>query len=260
MNTKPIFHLNLTYHACMARVTLNGFHIAAVDARAAINLAPPINAFLVGKGNALSIEAVPVLTRAGMSSPMDIEVAGSIAALEDGDIVAPEGGGEVVLDVSLRRSLGGQAPSIPMQAVYEFDNEGPAFPELFRASEVIEDPEPLLDYAMHLRDLFAAADVPGLVREFAPKLRDYAAAYYKTEAALRDEFVGFVQNTLLPGPMDLSFKKADVVPVSMCEGRIWELARAPKRPLLSTLPDKDGGQFQIPVYVGRVGGALRVVR
>jgi hypothetical protein len=260
MLAKPIFHLSLTFDACMARVTLNGFQLAAVDARAPINLAPPINAFLVGKGNALAIEAVPVLTRTGMSSPMDIDVAGSISAFQEGDIVAPDGGGEVVLDVSLRRSLAGQVPSIPIQVAYAFDNEGPAFPELFRESEVIEDPEPLLDYAMRLRDLFAAADVAGLVREFAPKLRDYGAAYYETEAAMRDEFVGFVQNVLLPGPMDLTYKKADIVPVSMCEGRIWELARAPKRPLLSTLPDKDGGQFQIPVYVGRATGELRVVR
>jgi hypothetical protein len=225
MEAKPIFHLSLTFHACMARVTLNGLHIAAVDARAAINLAPPINVFLVGKGNALSIEAVPVITRTGMSSPMDIDVTGSISAFQAGDIVAPEGGGEVVLEVNLRRSLAGQAPSIPIQVAYAFDNEGPAFPEVFREAEVIDDPAPLLDYAMRLRDLFAAGDVAGLVNEFAPKLRDYAAAYYKTEAALRDEFVGFVQGTLLPGPMDLTFKKADVVPISMCEGRIWEIAR-----------------------------------
>jgi hypothetical protein len=260
MVAKPIFHLSLTFHACMARVTLNGFPMAAVDARAAINLAPPINAFLVGKGNALSIEALPVITKTGMSSPLDIDVVGSISAFQEGDIVAPEGGGDGVLEVNLRRSLAGQAPSIPIQMAYAFDNEGPAFPELFRESEVIEDPEPLQDYAVRLRDLFAAADVAGLVREFAPKLRDYGAAYYKTEAAMRDEFVGFVQNMLLPGPMDLTFKKADIVPVSACGGRLWELSRAPKRPLLSTLPDKDGGQFQIPVFVARVDGALRVVR
>lgn len=259
MTNNPIFHLSLTLSACMARVSLNGFLLAAVEAKTPISVAPPINAFLVGKGNVLTIEAIPVLTRTGMTSPLDIEVKGSIATFQEGDIVAPDGGGDVVLQVDLRKALGG-APSIPLRAQFEFDNDGPAFPELFLEAEVIEDPEPLLEYATRLRDLFAAGDVAGLVKEFAPKLRDYAKGYYETEAAMRDEFVNFVQNTLLPGPMELNFKETDILPVSMCDGRIWQLSRKPMRPLLSTMPNEDGGQFQIPVYVARVDGELKVVR
>lgn len=260
MVNNPIFHLSLTLSACMARVSLNGFLLAAVEAKTPISVAPPINAFLVGKGNVLTIEAIPVLTRTGMTSPLDIEVKGSIAAFQEGDIVAPDASGDIVLDIDLRRALAGQTPSVPLHLALEFDNEGPAFPELFLESEVIEDPEPLVDYAMRLVGLFAAADVSGLVREFAPKLRDYAKGYYETEASMRDEFVNFVQNTLLPGPMDLKIKKTDILPVSMCDGRIWELTRKPMRPLLTTMPNKDGGQFLIRVYVARVNGELKVVR
>ncbi|MDI1483689.1 hypothetical protein [Polyangium sp. y55x31] len=260
MPGKPIFHLNLTLRACLARITLNGFQLLAVDARAPISVAPPINQLLVGKGNVLEIQALPTITREGMSSPLDIDITGSVSAYQKGDIVAPDAGGEIVLPIDLRTALAGAVPSIPLLMKLEFDNEGPAFPELFREAEIIEDPEPLLAYATHLRDLFAAADVAGLVKEFAPKLRDYGAAYDQTEARMRDEFVGFVQNNLLPGPMDLAFDEAEILPVSMCEGRIWELVRKPKRPLLSTLPNKAGGRFKIPVYVAREGGALRVVR
>ncbi|HRI70425.1 MAG TPA: hypothetical protein PK156_39610 [Polyangium sp.] len=260
MQNKPLFHLNLTLRACMARISLNGFMLAAVNARAPISVAPPINVFLVGKGNTLKIEALPTMTREGMSSPLDIDIKGSISAYVKGDIVAPDVSGDIVLDVDLRRDLAGQTPSVPLLATLEFDNDGPAFPQLFLEAEVIEDPKPLLAYALRLRDLFAAGDVAGLVKEFAPKLRDYAAGFYVTEAAIRDEFVAFVQSTLLPGPMDLKFKETDILPVSMCDGRIWELSRKPMLPLLSTMPDKNGGQFQIPVYVARVNGELKVVR
>ncbi|MDI3291313.1 hypothetical protein [Polyangium sp. 15x6] len=260
MLAKPLFHLNLSLRACLARVTLNGFQLLAVDARAPISVAPPINQLLVGKGNVLAIQALPTITRQGMSSPLDIDITGSVSAYQKGDIVAPDEAGDVVLAIDVRKALAGQVPAIPLQLAFEFDNEGPAFPELFREAEVIEDPEPLLAYATHLRDLFAAGDAAGLVKEFAPKLRDFGAAYYQTEAYMRDEFVSFLQRRLLPGPMDLAFKGTDILPVSMCEGRIWELMRKPRIPLLQTMPDKNGGQLQIPVYVGRIDGALRVVR
>lgn len=257
MPEKPIFHLNLTLRACLARITLNGFQLLAADARAPISLAPPINQLLVGKGNVLEIQALPTITREGMSSPLDIDITGSVSAYQAGDIVAPDAGGEIVLPIDVRTALAGAVPSIPLLMKLEFDNEGPAFPELFREAEIIEDPEPLLAYATHLRDLFAAGDVAGLVKEFGPKIQDFGTAYY---TRMHDDFVAFVQNNLLPAPMDLAFKETDILPVSMCEGRIWELQRKPLRPLLQTMPDKDGGQFEIPVYVARVDGALRVVR
>lgn len=260
MTEKPIYHLSLTLRACLARVSLNGFQIAAVNAAIPVNVAPPINAFLVGEKNKFSIQALPAMTKEGLSSPMDIDIEGWVAAFQAGGVVAPEGGGDQVLDINLRRSLAGQVPAIPVLLEHEFDTEGPAFPALFRESEVIEDPEPLLAYALRLRALFAAGDVAGLAKEFEPKLRDYAAGYYKTEAELRDEFTTFVQGTLLPGPMDLKWKEADVSPISMCDGRIWELARKPTEPLLTTLPNQEGGRFQIRVYVAKVDGSLRVVR
>ncbi|TKC96339.1 hypothetical protein [Polyangium fumosum] len=260
MQAKPIHHLNLSLRACLARITLNGFQLDAVDARAPISLAPPINQLLVGKGNVLGIQALPTITREGMSSPLDIDITGSVSAYQEGDFVAPDAPGDVVLTIDVKSALAGQVPAIPLQLSFEFDNDGPAFPALFREAAPIEEPEPLLAYAAHLRDLFAAKDVAGIVKEFSPKLRDYGIAYDETEARMRDEFVEFVQSRLFPGPMDLKFEASHILPVSMCEGRIWELQRKPLRPLLQTLPDKDGGQFQIPVYVARVDGALRVVR
>ena len=97
----------------------------------------------------------------------------------------------------------------------------------------------------------------GLVKEFAPKLRDYGVGVLRDGGPDATNSVAFAQTNLLPGPMDLAFKETDILPVSMCDGRIWELERKPMRPLLSTLPDKAGGHFEIPVYVARVDGALR---
>lgn len=260
MEAKKIYHLNVSFNACLARILVNGFQVAAVDARTPVNIAPPINAFLIGKGNKLAIEAVPVLTKTGMSSPLDIDAKGYISAFQAGGIVAPEGGGDLVMEIDLKTMLGGAVPSIPVRVEAEFDTDGPAFPELFLECEKMEEPEPLIAYAMHLRSLFAAQDKAALVKEFAPKLRDYAAAYFMTDLAMQEQFLSFLQDMLFAGPMDLKFEAGDIVPTPMCEGRIWELARKPTRPLLSTIPDKEGGQYQTPVYVARVGDALRVVR
>ena len=265
MPAKPIFHLNLTLRACLARVTLNGFQLLAVDARAPISLAPPINQLLVGKGNVLEIQALPTITREGMSSPLDIDVTGSVSAYQKGDIVAPDAGGEIVLPIDVRTALAGQVPAIPLLMRYEFDNEGPAFPALFREAEIIEDPEPLLGHATRLRDLFAAGDVAGLVKEFAPKLRDYGVAYHQTEAHMRDEFVAFVQNNLLPGPMDLAFKETDILPVSMCEGRIWAAPAQAHAPAARDAAEQGRGAISDPGVRGAGGwraprGALTPIR
>ncbi len=179
-----------------------------------------------------------------------------MAAFAAGDIVAPGEGGEIVAPIDLRLALAGQELKFPLRATFVFDNEGPRFPALFQGAEVIEDPEPLLDYAMHLHALAKRSSATALAAELRPKMRDYAAAYYEDETTLNGQLLDFLRDRMFPGPLDLAFGRTDILPVPWCGGRIWELRRLPHRAFFST----QGGDLEIPVYVARHEGALKVVR
>ncbi|APR88283.1 hypothetical protein A7982_13632 [Minicystis rosea] len=258
MIDQPIYHLRLVMRGCLARVTVNGFPVVAMNTRRPTSVGPPINAFLAGEGNVITIEALPA--PGGPPNPLEVEIRGSVAAFADGDIVAPDAPAEIVLPIDLRRALVGKKPEFPMRALFVFDNPGPAFPALFRESEVIEDLDPLFDYAMHLRSLAAQSDVGGLVAELAPKMCDYAAAYYETEDSMLQQLRDFLTGRMFPGPMDVDFGRGDILPVPWCGGRIWELRCAPSEPLLRTQPDGEGARLEIPIYVALVNGGLKVVR
>lgn len=260
MNDRPIHHLNLTIEKVAVRASLNGFPILEAGAVTPMSFSPPVNPFLAGKANVLLIEARPVLVGGKPAPPSEARVNGWVAAFQEGDIVAPEGGGDVVTTFDLRAALLGQRPKFPMRGAFTFDNEGPAFPALFRDSEIIDDVEALIEYALFLRDLARAANAAGIADEMAPKLRDYAASYYTTEEAMRDELTAFLSGTLFPAPMDLDFDAGDIVPSLACLGRIWKLERKGGKPLFTTLPNDEGGVYEVPVFVALVDGALKVVR
>lgn len=256
----PLYHLNLTLRGGVARISLNGFPVLGIDARRPISAAPPLNAFLVGADNVLTIEALPADAAGRLASAEQIEIEGAVAAFEEGDIVAPDASGAVVMPVELRGAPGAPVSPAPLEAAFVFDSEGASFPALFLEAEVITEPASLIAYAMRLKELAAASDAEGLAAEMVPKLRDYAAAYGDTEEAMRDELLAFLREKMFAGPMDLDFEAADLVAVPSCEGRIWEVRRRPAWPLFATMPDARGGRYQIPVHVARVDGALKVVR
>jgi len=102
--------------------------------------------------------------------------------------------------------------------------------------------------------------VDAVVREFTPKLTDYAVAYYEDPTTMPGELAAFLRNVLLPGPLLLDFERDDIVVEPHCDGRIYKIMTRRDEALIATKSRPDGGRNEVPVYAARVDGALKVVR
>jgi hypothetical protein len=123
----------------------------------------------------------------------------------------------------------------------------------------INSEQRLRDYAAHLRSLVAREQAEALAQEFKPKLDDYSTLHPDSGKNFVEEFPQFLREEFFPGRPITGFDRSDVGVRSWCEGRIWELFVKPDQPFLKT-KGGDGASNEIPVFVGEVDGALKVVR
>jgi len=261
--TNPIHHADFTFQGCTLELRLNGFTVFEIGSEPSYNAAPPIQFFLIGEGNQLEAVVKPLEGADGaLTTLLDAKVDGSVRAFAMGEEVGLGQGGTVLTTVSIPDTMYEAARrgelDLPVTLTASFDNTGPAFRARLVDAEPFDDREALLDYAIKLRDLFAAGDVDALVAENEPKAIDHAAAYYHDapqEANLRDH----LQNDILANSPDTDFERGDVEPVPHCDGRIWELQRDGGPELIETAPAGEG-VFVIDIYVAPVDGTLKIVR
>jgi hypothetical protein len=262
----PIYHLELTASGCRAELRLNDLPLISLVPRdeMPVTFAPPINPFLVGELNLVDVDILPMLDAEGapITKFADAEISGNVRRFEKGDIVAP-GAGDVVTEFSipddLKDRVREEGLELPQQFTHIFANDVIDFTPELGDAPAFADREALFDYALRLRDLAAARDVPGLLAEMDPKIHAFVAAYDEPYSAfadsLREELASFVAM-----PLVLDFDRDALVLRSCCAGRLWELQRYPGLPLLQSEPDAEGAVTQFPIVVAQRDGRLRVVR
>jgi hypothetical protein len=267
----PIYHLETKIERCRVIVRLND--VPVVDLTAGGEqpewFAPPINLYLVGRANALDVEVSPLPRADGSPGDFgDVSVEGAVRVFGKGDAVAP-GEGPAVLNLTVMGDLAQridaaakreEALSVPQAFGFFFDNEGPNFTADLAGGEGLGDEEALRDYAIRLRDLARAGDSEGLAAEMEPKVEAYAAAYGSAAEPIRQSLRDVLRTEYMPRGILTDFERGDVELSPCANGWLCELRRPGGRPLLQTPPGADGSSMQIPVVVGRRGGALRVVR
>ncbi len=253
------YHLELTATGCKATGVLNGFAAFELETLHAVNFAPPINAFLVGKDNQLIVRIEPTaLPGDQVTTPSDMMVSGAVRLYQPGAIIEP-GGGEELLALALAHPERG-ALHLPLALTASFDADGESFRERLLEAPVLTDAEPIRRYGLQLRDLFVAGDIDGLVAALTPKRLDYARACGADPLEMERDLRTFLQDMVLPAVPDLDFGLADIQASPSCGGRIWRVARSSGAPLIATAEDADGGHYVMDFHVGQVDGALRVVR
>ncbi len=283
MMSREFYHLRVSAAGCRVAVWLNGFELFELDCgRQPLEFAPPVNQYLIGKDNRIDISIQAASLPNGSSSTFDdAELGGNVARYREGDIVWEEGGVRLLdfgIPEDTRRRWREKKIALPLTIERGFDSTGASFRGLFLEGEVVTDQEPVVDYAMVLRDLATSRNVEGLARELAPKIDAYALAYQRDRPD-HDGFRGFLAREFMPlGPVT-DFGRKDVEARSFCGGRVWELRRKPAKaadptvakkrpwldtgkpfPLLITEMNDEEAYLSIPVYVARIGGALKVVR
>ncbi|WP_420457098.1 hypothetical protein [Rubrivirga sp.] len=143
----------------------------------------------------------------------------------------------------------------------------PSFDAVFREAPVIAgtpaDSARLRAYAVRLRDLLDGADAEGIYREIGPAINDSVGTYQVTAEGTRERDLDDIRREWTRFRTD--FDEPDVGLRSWAGGRVWELYRDDevagalgKRALL--LRGDDRIETWLRLYVGEVGGELRVVR
>lgn len=255
----PFYHLEITAGGCALLVLLNGFPIFSQICDGVMIEAPPVNPYLVGLGNSLVLEAsaAPGVTlEAGDLRSVTLVV--KMKAFAPGDVVAPESG-EVIAVYDLAAAPPESRTGLPLTAALTFDTRGPSFRGLLLEGPALPSEEAVRDYALRLRDLLRSQSLAELKFEFAPKLRDYVAAYAMGDVDAPGAFAAFLSSEFLPAGPVLDFDRSELLIRPWCGGRIAEVTLG-GRELLATPPDAEGAQYTLPVFVGQVDGQLRVVR
>jgi hypothetical protein len=248
-----LHHLELAFRGARVEVRLNGFLLAAEEAQVGARQAPPVNHLLVGRENVLEVGFLPT----NNDEPQTLAGVGLQAALksyEPGGVVAPETG-KVLRRFDLPACLLERAAEVELPATvsWVFGNEGANFGARLREAPVVDDTEAVLAFGLRLRSLLQEGDHAALGELFQPKLEDYALAYGQSPEALQGQFREFARARLSAEGLDFS---GDLSLRRECGGRLWELNTESNRPLIRAT---DGG-FELPVRVGLVEGALKVVR
>jgi hypothetical protein len=275
----PIYHLDLRAEQCRLRVRLNDVPLAELTARGEQPewFAPPLNPYLVGAGNVISLlvspldvpddppAASPSASPGAFAAP---RVDASVRRFEKGMPVAPgtgplvarfDVGAELATRIAQARRAG-ELLAVPQVVAARFDNEVVSFAAELDQAPPITDLDALRDYAVLLRDLLRAQDLDRLVAELGPKVTAYARAYDHDLADIGDSLRAVLRSDYFARGIDTGFERGDVELVSLAGGRLWELCRAGGQPLIQTPADAEGSTMQMAVVVARVDGALRVVR
>jgi hypothetical protein len=260
VTAEPIHHADFTIEACALSLRLNGYLLVQAGARQRYNTAPPVNFWLVGKGNVLEATLEALETPA--TNLKQAEMVGSVRAYAEDEFAGDGIGGQPIVEMSIPPDMKEQAErdelDLPITLTATFDNDGPDFTARLVNAQPITDRDALLDYGMKLRDLFAAGDADAIMDEQAPLVADHAAAYYHPapqEAAFRDHLVG----NLLGNDPDTSFERDDLELAAHCGNRIWEIRRRGGAELIETKPT-DVGAYVVRILVGLVDGKLKIVR
>ena len=185
---------------------------------------------------------------------------GSIKQFSEGDIVAPETG-DVIAEFDFAKHIRDSGLlALPAEFKTTFNTIGPDFSQLFLNNPAIDDEESIIKYALHLKNLLTEGDVDALFGEFKNKLLDFSNAYFEDPGINRDLFYSSFEEDLAPENLILSYRDQDIIVLSWCEGRIWEIRIKPDLPFIQSREDSEGNSYSIHVFVAIVEGQIRVIR
>lgn len=268
---QPVYYIECAARKCIVEIIVNGLKVIRKNAGPGMNINYPFNTELIGKENLIIIRGYPTLDEKGhVTTFEDLWINGAIKQYAADDVIGPENG--IVIHpidfnfVKQKRqvesgNISNLVALFPISEAYSLDNEeGASFRNRLIESQIIKDQKAVFEYAKHLRDLIRQRNIPGLFEEYKEKLVDYDLAFPQDAESDNSEwFANLMKDRYFPsGPVD-DFKDEEILPVSWCEGRIWEIMLNPDRPFFIT-QGKNGKKLKIEVYVGMVNGKIRIIR
>lgn len=215
--------------------TINGFPILETGLAGGSG-GIPLDPYLIGKDNVLRLE----ILRAGEAPRVRMEV----RAMDPGDLCDPCG----LPDARL-------PDSIPGAIERRFDSETDHFARIL-ARAAPSDALAMVAFGMRLRDAFRAGNAQALRSFFRPKI-EVIAALMEAPAATIEASLGTMLGEFEES--DLRFGPEDLEALPHCGGKVWEIRRKDRRPLLDA-PDPEGnGHRSLQVFAADLGGGPAIV-
>ena len=254
---QPIYYIDLNAKACEVEVYVNGFPAMRLDSENYANNAQAISHYLVGRGNDVKIVLIPSEVNEHSTDQSsiikEIKCNGSIKIYQPGDVSSPKGG-KILKEFNFDGTLGG---------AFKFDNDLHDFSGLFLRNEKIKNTDLIKEYGLYLFDLAGNDNMEALSKEFRPKMKDYARAFFLDETSTFYQFRSFLVDEFFKFPPHKTKVLPEEVYVrSYCDDRVFEIGLLPNEPLLRRFADENQGdmEFQMSVYVAAVDKQLKVVR
>ncbi len=222
---------------------INGFPVYDIDGDGMISNQIPVNLALVGKSNTLKIVAKPKGDNAFVS--------GGISAYGGGEMVSTDDEREGIVQFEFRAEA-------PVTKTYEFDNERFDFGQHIKTVPVVDDREALINYALKIQSLIKLKKAEKLIKEMTPKIEDTAKAFSVDASIMFENMKQVLQSNIFATPWQ-SVPKEDILPVSYCDGKVWELTQKDGKPLIFYQESEDS-YSSMKIFVAKVNSELRVVR
>jgi hypothetical protein len=256
---------------CAAEIVVNDIPMAQIGIGMARSIARPVNEFLVSGANELRLTVNPGSTPSAARTPgpeprraPGATAIATLARYAEG-AVSGDGSGEVLATVSWTGRADGEPEAFPQDAVAWLDLPEGVGPWRFTSAEPLELDEATVaavaDVIELLRGGLAAGDPQPYFELGARSLQETARAYgqsadlgVETLRAVVAESRNAPHWQFPPVPRD----RWDLRLVA--GGRMVECIATDWEPILRSVTDDDGNAFDIPLYLGRVGGHLVILR
>ncbi len=241
---RPEFY-QLLYNAdnVAGTVSINGFTIAEMDGQSGSGSAS-LNVWLTGEN-----EIRADVKKSDVSLPCSFSV--GLSKMSAGDIVDTMGKGNVFsIDKTDTDFKAGKTVTVTKKFKSALD-----FSSSLAKTQAADEKE-ILAYAVKIHGLFSRKDADAIVKEFSIKLGDYDTAFSSSGSA--GEFKSMLTDEILKGKVE----KLDTAKLKLIKegpsGGVWHVFQGTNELIRISLPD--GGMMQMPVYIGKINGEMKVVR
>jgi hypothetical protein len=224
-------------------ILINGFRMATIDGKTGSGSAT-LNVWLTGK-NELSVD----IMKADLANKSAFLI--GLSKISSGEVFDNPAKGNVF---SAEKNDKDFVKDKTVKMAHKFKTDLDFSPNLVKTQKCSE--KDAITYAMKVRDLFEKKDSASLVKEFSPKLGDYSAAFPGKNAA--GEFKTYLDSKLLKGRvLDINASKVTAVKVGP-NWNLWHVVTEEGE--LIRIGVIGGGRLEIPLYIGKIKGELKVVR
>ncbi|KPA17292.1 hypothetical protein MHK_002497 [Candidatus Magnetomorum sp. HK-1] len=266
MKTK-FYYLNIISDPCNLNLTLNGFPLEKSVITYHYNNLFILNEYLVGKNNNLTIE-IKFDPNDNLASINTFRLSGTLKLFFEGEVVTPEDGKIIPLKrLSSKEKIETQSIGFGEENInkeekkiiikYNFDNEDYNYSHLFWGNSVDIDNDQLIKYAEKIIKLFNSKDAVGFYAEYRNKVSDMAASRGKALKDIEPFLMEQIETAMKQG---LSIIPKNISVTSWCNSRIFELHIPPDESLIITEEDKDGMNFELPIFVTLINGKIKIIR